>query len=110
MTLPVLDRKIVPLAPAAERAKFNESTPTWRAMKALWAQYLPGPGKEGYRSQEVQALTSARFRIRYSREAAKITPAWRLRFEGREFNILAVDPDPNERRKWLWISAQARAE
>lgn len=103
-----LDRKITLIQVVETPARLNEPVKTPHDRWTVWAEYLPGPGREGLRAGEIAAVTSARFRVRWSRNAALVTPAWRLRFDGREYNI--VDVQPVGRREWLMLSAQARAE
>lgn len=63
---------------------------------------------ERWRAGEVSAHVTTRFVVRWSAFAADITPADRVVFEGREFDISGVKEPKGTRRKWIEITAAAR--
>jgi head-tail adaptor len=65
---------------------------------------------ERWRAGEVAAHITTRFVIRWSAFAESITPADRLVFEGREFDISGVKEPKGSRRKWIEITAAARSD
>ena len=65
---------------------------------------------ERWRAGEVQATATARFTIRWSVFAADLTPADRLIHEGRTFDISGIKEVPDGRRRFLEITAAARAD
>ncbi|MFN3584839.1 phage head closure protein [Phenylobacterium sp.] len=103
-----LDRRVTLLYATTEPNGLGEEVETWRTLATVWASYSPTSDGERVRAAEVAAVIEARFRIRWSRSLTALTPKNRLRFEGREFNIIGVKEIG--RREGLEISAAARAE
>jgi SPP1 family predicted phage head-tail adaptor len=88
------------------------------SMVAQWANH-GGPvaaakrdisDAERWRAGEVQATVTTRFTIRWSAFAADLTPADRLIHEGRTFDIAGIKEVPDGRRRFLEITAAARAD
>jgi SPP1 family predicted phage head-tail adaptor len=100
-----MDRRIIIQRATVTQDDHGEPIETWATLDTVWAQYLPGGGDERYSGQQVFAETQCRFRIRHR---AGIKPTDRVSYEGREYDILAVDPIG--RREGLEIKAKARAE
>lgn len=86
-------------------------TRSWQDVAALWAEIVPlggsdsrniGATKETFAAGQMQAQVSHRILLRY-REA--VTPAMRLLFDGRMFNIRSVI-SPAEGREHLELLVQ----
>jgi len=78
---------------------------TWQAVATVWAECLPGPGREGFGPDQRAAYNATRFRIRYREN---VTPLNRLRCGGREYDIHGVQEIG--RREGLEMLAEARTE
>jgi SPP1 family predicted phage head-tail adaptor len=84
------------------------STPGWAALAKVWAQYLPGTGQERSEQAERAATIVETFRIRWSSDVADLTPADRLVFQDRTYDIKsAVELG---RREMIEIKAVARSD
>lgn len=84
---------------------------TWVAHgNPVWAEKRDLSDAERARAGEVAAHITARFLVRYSAFAAGITPADRLTCEGREYDISGIKELQETRRRWLEITAAARAD
>lgn len=103
-----LDRRLTILVAREDRNSSNELIETWAELTTVAASYNPVSDGERTRAQETAAVADARFQIRYARAVEDVTPKYRLRFEGRVFNIIGVKEIG--RREGIEISAQARAE
>lgn len=99
-----LDRRITLLTKIATRDAYGAEIETWSEGAAVWAQYLPGGGTERYASGRIYADTQARFRIRWRGD---VSVANRIAFEGKNWEILAVDEIG--RRVGLELKAKASA-
>src|SRR5690625_4109788 len=60
----------------------------WQTVSVENAQYLPGGGNERFAAAQVYAQTEGRFRLRYR---PWITPEHRICWEGRAYDIVAVE-------------------
>jgi SPP1 family predicted phage head-tail adaptor len=103
-----LDQRITLRRATFTRNGFNEPVASWSDLATVWAARRDASASEGYRAQEVGAQISARFTIRWSSQVADVSPADRVAFGGREYNITAVRDVG--RRQWREIDAVARAE
>lgn len=81
---------------------------TWTDLATVWASYMPVSDAEKVAAAEVSATISARFRIRYGSTWADLSPADRVVFEGRVFDLWGVKEIG--RREGLELTAAARAE
>lgn len=70
---------------------------SWADIAGIWAAVVPLSGKEQVQSMAVVATQRYRVRLRHRPD---ITPAHRLRYDGRILNIRSVR-DLGERRQWL---------
>ncbi len=103
-----LDRRI-----AIERATvtvngYNEEVRSWTILATVWAAVWPIADGERWRAGEVGATVTHRFRIRWSSTVSDITPADRISFDGRIFEISGSKEIG--RREGIEITASARAE
>lgn len=103
-----LDRRLVLLQRQITKGALNSDVETWFDFATVWAGYKPVSDSERLRSAEVAAVIEARFQIRWSTTVASLNPTFRLRFDGREWDIVAVKEIG--RRAGLEISASARAD
>lgn len=103
-----LNRRVTLLRATVAADGYNEDVATWRAVGTVWAAYTPTSDGERVRGAEIGAVTDARFQVRRSALTEAVTPEWRLRFEGRDYNI--GGKKEVDGRVGFEISAQARAE
>jgi SPP1 family predicted phage head-tail adaptor len=89
MMASALDLRIVIQAKtSAQDESFGGAVETWEDVVTVWAQYLPGGGNERFAAAQVYAETQARFRLRWRDD---VTVQNRITFEGKTYDILAVD-------------------
>lgn len=100
-----LDRRIVIERFTATTDPFGGEVQTWAPLATVWAQYLPGPGGERWRSSEVAAVTECRFIIR---NWPAVTVKDRVIYKGRAYDI--VDVAEIGRGVGQEISAKGRAD
>lgn len=100
-----LDRKITILERVIEKNSFGEHVASYDSLATVCAEAKPASGSERYVAQQFVAEITHIFTIRYRND---VTPLNRIRFDGRDFDILAVLEIG--RREGLAINAKARAE
>lgn len=100
-----LDRRIIIQSSTQTVDQYGAPRYIWSDVATVWAQYLPGGGDERYSPGQIYAQTDARFRIRYRSD---ITPLNRIVYNGRIYDILAIEEEG--RRVGLVIKAKARGE
>lgn len=111
MSGPKLDRKIT-----LERFTFTtdegsgEQVKTWSSLGDVWANKKDTSDSERVRSAEVAAEISTRFTIRYDSAWSDVGPLDRLVYEGRTFDIVGTKETEDGRRRFIEISASARAD
>lgn len=76
----------------------------WATLIQAWAKMEPVAGREYSGGDQVNSETTHKFTIRYQ---AGITPAHRITYSGRTFDIESVI-NPREADKYLVISAVER--
>lgn len=103
-----LDRRVSFLAAILTKDEFNVDVETWAPFATVPAAVTPVSDGERVRAAEVAASISARVLTRWSPALAALTPANRVRHEGRDYNI--VNKKELGRRQWLEFSVEARAE
>ena len=103
-----LDRRITIRRAVLTPGDFNEPVPVWSDLVTVWASVRDVTDVEQLRAQEVGASVSTRFKIRWSSDVANVDPRDRIAYGGREYDITGVRE--LGRRRWLEISAVARAE
>lgn len=96
------------LQPTETTSEFNEPVVSYQAAGSLWMEAHDVSAREKYRSQEVQANVSTRFKVRYSDAAAAIDPTWRLVLDGKTYNITGVRE--SKMRRWIELDAVARTD
>jgi head-tail adaptor len=74
----------------------------------VWAQWMPGVGRERFANDENVATAPGVFVIRWSSRVRDVSPLDRVEFEGRMYDIGRVEEIG--RRVGLRIFATARAE
>lgn len=82
-----LDRRLTILRATTGRDAFNATVETWGDFVTVWASHVPATGAERIAAHEKGAELTAVFEVRWSAEAASITPKDRVRFDGRELDI-----------------------
>jgi SPP1 family predicted phage head-tail adaptor len=79
-------------------------------VERFWAAaaIIPRFGGEAVLGARLQGTQPLTIKLRYSKEAARITPEWRARNarSGEIYNIRSV-VDPDQRREWLEILCEA---
>lgn len=100
----LLNRRVRILARFVETDSHRQPVEQWQEIAAVWARVEPLGGREAFGQQQYVATGDVRFTIRYR---ADLTPLNRLRFEGRDYDVVTVSPDGLEA---LLVVARARAE
>jgi len=72
-------------------------TQAWADTPQIWAAIWPVSGREQVKNMANQGTISHQIRIRYR---SGITPAWRVRFGTRYFNIVSI-VNPEEKNEFL---------
>lgn len=103
-----LNRRVTLLRETTAENEFGEYVETWAPVGVVWASFTPVSDAERVRSAEVAAMITARFVLRWSALSASLTPNDRLRFDGRDFNVVATKELGY--REAVEVSGQARAE
>jgi len=103
-----LDRRVTLLQRQISKGALNSDVEAWPEFGTVWASYKPVSDGERMRSAEVAATIEARFQIRWSEGVSVIDPTWRLRFAGRDWDVVAVKEIG--RHEGIEISAAARAD
>lgn len=80
------------------RNGYGEVIQAWSTVATVWGSVEPLQGREYQLARQTQAETTVRMRIRYR---ADVRPSWRVRWEGRHYEI--VDAQANERRTELHL-------
>lgn len=79
-------------------------TATWGDETTVWAEIDPPKGREFFASGQTQSEITTRIRIRY---LSGVTPAKRVRFKSRYFDINSV-VNPDERNRELILMCVER--
>lgn len=64
------------------------------------AEVLTGPGREFQGGNATQAEASARVTLRWLPASPSVVVFWRMRWDGRIFNIESAEVDITARREW----------
>jgi len=78
---------------------------TWTRIGRVWADVTPIRGEELTQAQQLTATVSHRIRLRWSAAGATLTPADRIKWGGRLFELVSVI-DVGERRRELEATAR----
>lgn len=90
---------------------FNEKVEAWGEFKTVSAKFMPVSDGERLKNGQNLSDLTARFLIRWSPDLECVDPTYRVRYDGRDFDIQGVkEVAGNRRRQWLEITATARAE
>jgi len=103
-----LDRRIVLLRATAVRDAFNNEVLTWQPLAEVWNSWRAATAREQLASQETGASVEAVFEIRWSTVVSDLNPKDRLRFNGRDYDI--IEATEMGRRKSIRIKATARSD
>jgi SPP1 family predicted phage head-tail adaptor len=103
-----LDRQIILQRATTAKDAFNADIETWAPLATVWAHKAPISDGERVRAQEVGAMVTNRYRIRWDSSWSSLSADDRLTDAGVAFNITAVKEIG--RREGLEITAAARAE
>lgn len=85
-----LNRKITIQALTETRDTYGGITKTWTTHLIEYASVEPLMGRELFTAQQLDADVSYRFRIRYSKKAASITPKMRVSWDSNVYDIESV--------------------
>lgn len=99
-----LDRRIVLQRATVTLDGFGGEVETWAPLRTVWAQYLPGPGREAWRSAEVAAVTEARFIIRWGQG---VTVRDRVLYDGKVYDVRGVIEIGRREGQELSVSSRA---
>ena len=103
-----LDRRIALQRKTATQNDYGEEVVTWSTLATVWAEMLPGAGRESFTAQQFAGFINATFRVRWSTVSAGLTDIDRISFDGRVFNITEVREIG--RREGLELVAYTRGE
>lgn len=103
-----LDRRITLQRASTTKNGFNEDVEAWGDIATVWASATPVSDAERVRTQQVGAVISMRFQIRFSTAVADLSPTDRLTYNGKTYNITAVKE--LGRREGLEITAATRSD
>ncbi|OYU50898.1 MAG: hypothetical protein CFE27_14855 [Alphaproteobacteria bacterium PA1] len=87
---------------------FGGEIVTWVTIGQRWAASMPVKDSEAFRNSEATATITHRFQILWDAAAAQVDPTYRVLFDNRTYDIVAVKEIG--RRDGIEISATARAE
>lgn len=102
-----LDRRLCLLARTVSTDGAGSPVETWRDAGPLWAQKVELRGNEAVSSGSNRSTVAATYRIRFRSdlEAATAPGAFRVRAEGRDFDILSALEDTKQpRRAFMLLS------
>jgi SPP1 family predicted phage head-tail adaptor len=102
------DRRIVIERRTYTLDGFGGEVVTWTNIGHRWASSLPVKDGERFGNAEAIATITHRFQILWDATAAQIDPTYRVLFDGRLYDVVAVKEIG--RREGIEISATARAE
>lgn len=105
MTETLLDRRITIEARTTAPSATGHPVETWTVLETVWAAKEDLGGTEGYRSQQIAAVASTRFTIRWRGD---VTPENRVKWNGRTYEIAQVLEAG--RQMWLNLLCNAQAE
>lgn len=86
----------------------SQGEEAWSDLATVWAEATPLRDSEKLAAGQVLATIAYRFKIRSSSQVADLSPADRVFFKGREFDVQGVKP-AGDRGEYLEISATAEA-
>ncbi len=99
------DRRVTLLSPSKAQDAAGQTKVTYASAGDVWAQKIPLRGGEGFKASQRYAEATDRFLILHRTD---VTPEWRIRYDGRDYEIVAVLEVG--RRKGLDVYTQVRAE
>lgn len=108
MTNFALDTRLTFLKPVITYNLFNEPEKEFEYFHAVWANRADVSTSESMRAQEIGAQLSVRFTVRWSEKTATVDERFRIRHDGKEFDITGVREIA--RQQWLEITGVVRAE
>lgn len=82
-----LDKRMILQAPTIARADDGAETITWTTLATIWAGIRTLRGREYWQAQQVNSDVTHEVLIRYR---ARLSPRFRLIFEGRTLEILSI--------------------
>ena len=86
------------------RDAFGGVVQSWSTFATVWARVVSAKGDEAIRAAAEQAQHAVRFQLRW---LDGVTPAMRLAWDGRTYDIRDVDESLRHRGE-LWITAVAK--
>lgn len=101
----LLDRRVTIEQRTTSPSATGHPAETWTVLDTVWAAKEDLGGTEGYRSQQIAAVASTRFTIRWRGD---VTPENRVRWDGRLYEI--VQALEEGRQAWLQLLCNAQAE
>jgi SPP1 family predicted phage head-tail adaptor len=85
-----LRRQVALQTRIASKDTFGQASVSWTTTATTWADIEPLSGRELMAAQAQQAETTHKVSIRYR---SGVTPAMRVVYQGRNFNVLSVLDD-----------------
>lgn len=86
------NRRVQMLTRTTSTTTFNETVQAWTPSGHLYAHHMPASDGERFNTGQVQATVSDRFIVRALGAALDLTTLDRLRFKGRDYEIVGIKP------------------
>lgn len=102
------DRRITLQRGSSTPSDYGDPVTTWAPLATVWAQVTPVSDRERFAAAQTVAEITHRFAIRYGAAWADFSPADRLIYQGRVYDVAAVKEIG--RREGLEITARARTD
>lgn len=97
----MLNKRVILQQPQEQRSLSGQSTDTWADAFEVWAAVEPLQGKDLWQAQSITPLATAKITIRYR---TNFDGNWRVKYQGRVFNIIGHPIDPNEEHVFLVLN------
>ena len=78
------------------------TTETWSNWRTVWAECIPKTGREYFKLQTTNSEVTDVFAVRHN---SSITPHMRVKYKGRDYDI--IDVMPVKRNVELWLTCKA---
>jgi SPP1 family predicted phage head-tail adaptor len=97
-----LRHRVEILSPTRTQDDYGEPILSWETWGTRWASVEPLTGRELWQAAQADAVVTHRIRMRAEGVKGVLMPDWRLKHDGREFEITAIR-DVEERDWYLEI-------
>jgi SPP1 family predicted phage head-tail adaptor len=98
-----LDRRITFQMESFERNEFNEKITTWVNFKTVWAHVISTPGNEAYIADQLTAVLTMSFMIRYRTD---IDIKMRVVYNGAVYKVVSITEPEGTRREFLRVKTE----